>query len=515
MSKRPDILVYRNQPLKECEWQYRDDPEAFIWDILGVRGMFKKSLEFVWSVAQNRKTVARGCYGSAKTFYLACIALWFLYTRYNSRVITTAPTMRQVRDLLWAEINSLHGNAKILLGGKPLQNRLQLGPKWFAIGLPASQKNESAIQGYHGENVFVALDEASGIRGAIFELAERLAVGGDDRIAAIGNAIDPLSHYAGLFKASDWAKIVITAFDTPNVVYRKQIIPGMVSHEWVEEKRKKWGENSQLYRSRVLAEFPMSSENAMIPLSWIEAAMNRYEELIEEVREADRKLSEEQAVEILAERWAGRKALGVDVAGTGEDDTVLAPRIGSLHMPLETHHGLTTQEIAGMIVIRHRQGFEAAADVIGIGAGVAEAAEAQGVPVVKVVGSERSDKQDATGSFGFTNKRTELYWTQRECLSPDLPIDERHILPRDELLMEELAIPTYTHVVGGKIKMENKDSVKARLGRSPDRADSTVNSLAVETGAFAYSITRNEPTQPAAHQDSTQSKNRSRTGRRW
>lgn len=515
MSKRADILVFRNQPLKECEAQYRDDPEAFIWDILGVRNLFPKALEFIWSVARNRKTAARGCYGSAKTFYLACIALWFLYTRHNSRVITTAPTMRQVRDLLWAEINSLHQNAKILLGGKPLQNRLQLGPKWFAVGLPASQRNESAIQGYHGENVFVALDEASGIRAAIFELAERLAVGSDDRIAAIGNAIDPLSHYAGLFKAFDWSKIVITAFDTPNVVLKKQVVPGMVSHEWVSEKRTKWGENSQLYRSRVMAEFPLSSDNAMIPLSWIEKAMQRWDELIEEVREQDRRLSEEQAAEVLAERWPGYKSLGIDVAGTGEDDTILAPRIGTLHLPLETHHGLTTQEIVGMAAIRHQRGYRIAVDVTGIGMGVGDNLTDAGIDVTKVKGAESSHRQNQTGDFGFTNRRTELYWTMRECLNPDKPEAERHVLPRDELLAEELALPICSETTGvpPRIKMENKEQVVKRLGRSPDRADATVYSLATEDSAATYAL--NDPLGQERTPLRSQSINRSRHGRKW
>lgn len=513
MSKRPNILVYRNQPLKEAESQYRDDPEAFIWDILGVRGLFVKALEFVWSIAQNRKTVARGCYGSAKTYYLACLVLWFLFTRPNSRVITLAPTARQVRDLLWAEINSLHGGAKILLGGKPLQNRLQLGPKWLAVGMTANQRNESAMQGYHGETVFVALDESTGIMASIFEIAERLAVGSDDRIGAVGNAIDPLSCYAGLFKASDWKHVVITAFDTPNIVYKKDLIPGMMSYAWLMEKKAKWGENSQLYKSRVMAEFPTSAENAMIPLSFIERAMNRWEQLIEAVQRENPKFSDEQVIEHLKLRFDGQRAVGIDVAGTGDDDTIFAPRVSVFHEPLEVQHGITTQEIAGRAQIYHNQGYEIAPDVIGIGAGVADTLDANGVPVVKVVGSERSDKRDSTDSFGFTNKRTELHWTMREKLNPDAPLEEQHLLPRDELLLEELALPIYTHVAGGKIKMENKDSVKQRLGRSPDRADATVNSLAPEGSRAAYAITPRDKDAEPTRRQTTQ--NRSRQGRRW
>jgi hypothetical protein len=44
-------------------------------------------------------------------------------------------------------------------------------------------------------------------------------------------------------------------------------------------------------------------------------------------------------------------------------------------------------------------------------------------------------------------------------------------LPRDEKLFDELAGIKWRVNSGGKIQLESKDDTRARLGRSPDRAD--------------------------------------------
>lgn len=503
MTAAPDILIVRHQPLKECELLYRDDPEAFAWDILGVRGLFPKMREFLHAVAHHRKVTCRGAYGTGKTFWTAVLVLWFLFTRYKSRVVTTAPRERQVKDLLWAEINALYLHCTFKLGGKCLSDRLDVGPKWFAVGMTANQKNESTMQGYHGHHVLFVGDESSGLRPSTFEIADRLCVGSDDKQLFIGNAIDPLSTFAATFKDPTFHKLKITAFDTPNVQARRTLIPGMATWEWAEDKRIKWGEHSQLYKSRVLADFPSAADNAVIPLAWIEAAMQRWETQIEAVRAADPRRSLAEAAQLIAERTEGVAALGADIAGGGDDETIVARRKGPFHLPLEAWPG-NTQEIAGRLAIEHRRGYSIAVDAIGIGAGVADAAAESGVPVVKVIGSQASTCKDPTGTFGFTNLRGELYWTLREQLNPEQA--QPHALPRDELLLEELAVPTFKAVVGGKIQVEPKDKVKERLGRSPDRADATVYSTAAENRAPAYA----PPEPPEA-----KTTRRHATRRRW
>jgi len=68
------------------------------------------------------------------------------------------------------------------------------------------------------------------------------------------------------------------------------------------------------------------------------------------------------------------------------------------------------------------------------------------------------------GEFGLL--RDQLWWAVREWLRTD----PGAMLPPDAQLADELSAPTY-HTRRGKLIVSNKDELRDRLGRSPDRAD--------------------------------------------
>jgi hypothetical protein len=85
-----------------------------------------------------------------------------------------------------------------------------------------------------------------------------------------------------------------------------------------------------------------------------------------------------------------------------------------------------------------------------------------------------SKAQDAR----YFNKRTEMWMRMRDW------VRKGGQLPKDPMLAEELsAVKFFTN--GGKIRLEEKDQVKTRLGRSPDRADALAQTFAdVEQPSF-------------------------------
>ena len=67
----------------------------------------------------------------------------------------------------------------------------------------------------------------------------------------------------------------------------------------------------------------------------------------------------------------------------------------------------------------------------------------------------------------FANLRAELGWRLRQLF------EEGEIsIPDDPGLVSEVAALRYEYDTRGRIKLEAKDAAKARLGRSPDLADS-------------------------------------------
>ena len=60
---------------------------------------------------------------------------------------------------------------------------------------------------------------------------------------------------------------------------------GRISSEWVGHRRKQWGSTSAVFINRVLGEFADSESDGVIPLAWVEAAMDRWHKARLEVGE--------------------------------------------------------------------------------------------------------------------------------------------------------------------------------------------------------------------------------------
>jgi len=118
--KGPDAAT-RSKVVKRA----RLDPVWFVEHILGDKPGedSKKVLE---AVRDNTEVSWRSCHSASKSWTAARVALWFLISHYKSRVITTAPTDRQVRGILWSEIRQAHANAVYPLGGRMRTQELEM-----------------------------------------------------------------------------------------------------------------------------------------------------------------------------------------------------------------------------------------------------------------------------------------------------------------------------------------------------------------------------------------------------
>lgn len=178
-------------------------------------------------------------------------------------------------------------------------------------------------------------------------------------------------------------------------------------------------------------------------------------------------------------------SLGVDVAGGGSDSTVLQPRYDSWFDEPIVEPGAKTPlgtDVAGL-VIKHRRDN---ADVVidcggGYGNGPAEHLEINGVPVTRYKGAEGTTLRTLQGKMPFYNTRTAAYYRLFEALDPDQPGGSQVALPPDQELTSELCAVRLHADDMKEIRLEAKEKLVARLGRSPDKADAVV--MAHWTGA--------------------------------
>lgn len=421
----------------------RADPFLFFREVLGIPVITPDQTRVVESVVEHRRTAAPSGHGVGKTMIAAAILLWFLFTRFGSKVITTAPTWFQVETLLWREVARLYAGARAPLGGSLAKAQIDLGAEWFAVGL--STDEPTRFQGIHAPAVLVIFDEATGVDPGIWDSSEGIAVSPDDRFLALGNPTDPSSRFKGVCDSGDWNVVEISSENHPNVLERRIVIPGAATYEWVQERLKKYGgRDSDEYRFRVLGKWPKAGSNVLIPTSLVEDAAARWVEP------------------------SGRPdAAGCDVARYGMDETVIvAIHEGGHPARPEIRQGQNTMETAGQL--KALSARRTHVDDTGVGGGVTDRLSEQEFPV-----EGENFGETARDEERFVNRRTELWWGARDALATGLVS-----VPPDPTLVADLTSVRYSFDSKGRVKLESKDDVKKRLKRSPDRGDAYVLAVA-------------------------------------
>lgn len=182
-------------------------------------------------------------------------------------------------------------------------------------------------------------------------------------------------------------------------------------------------------------------------------------------------------------------AIGVDVAQGGEDDTTLARRHDGWYDKLIAVPGKQTPDgksVAGLVVANRR---DSARVIIDMGGGYGGAAyehlKDNGVDVIGYKGAEAYTGRTKDRQLKFTNRRTAAYWRFREALDPSQPGGSPIALPNDPELVADLTAPSFE--VGPRgIKVESKEHVCGRLGRSTDKGDAVI--MAWQDGIKASNV---------------------------
>ena len=440
----------------------------FAAEVLGVR-LWEKQRDVLEAVRRERRVAVKSGNGLGKGFTAAVTVLWYLHCHDPGIVLSTAPTFRQVRHVLWRQIHRLHRGAADTLGGRLLDTRWELAEDRYALGLSADGADQ--FQGFHCENVLVVVDEAEGVEEEIYEAVDAVMTSGNPRLLLIGNPTrtDGSFHRAFHEERGIYRTITISALESPNLRAGVVETPGLVTAEWVEERRVAWGENSDRFRSRVLGEFPSKGEDNLIEMADIEAAV--YEPPALDATGLPRCARNDSG--------QGRVVIGVDVARFGSDRSVALMRRGERVVWIRAFSRIDTMATAGqvMVAVREHRPDLVNVDVIGVGAGLADRLREQGVPARDVNVAEKP-RRDTT----CANLRAEGYRTLARRFR-----DRRIRIPRDAELIAELATLRYEYDSRGRLLMEGKDKMKKRNGRSPDKADALMLAFLDDRGEWAES----------------------------
>lgn len=466
---------------------YFDDPVAFVNDCVTFpanEGLAVYQKEVMEALVQFNRASPVAPHGTGKSTLAALLVLWFSITRDGAgadwKCITTASAWRQLEFYLWPEIRKWARQLRWdRIGREPFKRDELLAlnlklPNGSATAVASN--NVASIEGAHADSIFWIFDESKAIMDETFDAAEGAlsgaGVNGREGFAlALSTPGDPVGRFFDIHDgpstnvAGRGCKKGLEQWWTRHITLDEAVAAGRINPDWAKDRAVLWGADSQMYYNRVLGEFHASEIDSIIPLSWVEAAVERWHE--------SRRL---HAATPALDR------IGVDVAGEGADRTVLAfihgHRVSELQYFLHAEAPETQRRVIDNL--NAHPSAVAIVDADGLGVSIFQNIKEQvGNRVQPFHAAGATSWRDSSKELEFINCRAAAWWSLREMLDPSKePTLE---LPDDDQLVSELSNPKWKESGRGKIQVESKDDIRKRLsGRSTDAADSVIMGLFVQ-----------------------------------
>jgi hypothetical protein len=396
---------------------------------------------------ESGRIAVKAGHGVGKTVVMVILLYHQLVCYSQSMVPCTAPSLHQLRDILWTEAARWRSGNAFLTGffeftGTRIAVR-GYANTWFAVAIPST--NPDNLAGLHDKNLLYLVDEAPGIKEPSWAVIEGALTRPGNKVAMIGNPTRTSGYFANAFGkgASEWRTSTISC------LHSRYADP-----KYAARIARTFGQDSNIYRVRVLGEFPLGEDDAILPMDLVSQAMERGPE---EVDPAD------DAVE-----------LGCDVARYGDDRTEIYVRRGMAIIDhREIVHADTVAVAAECLSLCRKWAPRAAKiDQTGVGSGVVDSLAdmiRRNHLFTRVVGVDFG--QSAVDSATYENAATEMLFNLREVL----PVAS---IPNDVLLQGELTMRKYSiHRTSGRLVAQPKEELRKDLERagaeakSPDKAD--------------------------------------------
>lgn len=465
------MASYTTQQISLLE-SWIDNPIQFCRDVFPNDRAYPHQDTLLQAIFDHRKVSVASGHGVGKTSCAVKLILWFLTTHPHPRIICTAPTASQIKDVLWAELQVWHSQMPGWLRNKFEIIEGEIRSKehpatWWAHSRTARKGESESMQGVHSHTgwVLLVLDEASGIDDDIITAMSGTLTARNSYVLAIGNP----TRRTGFFYDTHHKSL---GFHTLRLDGEEISLkhPELVTPEYISM-CESYGRESDYFRVRVKGLFPEQYGRQLFSTTSIQAAANR------------------------RVQRAGIFDLVVDVARFGADKTIIGWVNGRSLERFEEHIKVSVPETAGFVG-KNIQDTLSRGDLIrtvridepGVGGGVVDLVQ-RAFPHVNVqgfngartytqLGARKLPIRDENGTpidQRFANLRAYCYWKLKEALEA-----ESISLPTDPELEEQLLQIPFDFDNAGKIIIPSKtrlrqgvtlEGVLYKLHRSPDKAD--------------------------------------------
>lgn len=404
----------------------------------------------------HRKIALRACVGPGKTTAIAVIGIIWMILHKDCKIIYTSTKAEQLRYQVWSEMNIVLSRCLPFIREGIVWNaekicRLENPEGAVALAKVAPKGTPEGQAGWHHENLLIIIDESSGVDDGAIEALEGGLTNPNNRMIMVGNPTRRTGRFYDAFHSQRHRYMCLhfNGHDSP-----------LVSSDFIEDIASRYGEESNIYRVRVLGDFPTSDDDALILLEYIEAAA---------IRAAD--ASGDPIV------------IGVDPARSVDGDaTGLIARSGNRVLAARQHWIKDLNQVQGKAK-RLRDDVCAAwpdlsfghfaVETDGLGAGVYDGLVGTGEAAVAIsMAGAVTNVFRGLGELKPANMRAQLWLAVRSFVKDDGgSLMGLAGTPELETLMGELSGPRYKENNKGEILIEPKETMKKRGLKSPNLAD--------------------------------------------
>lgn len=396
-------------------------------------------------------------HGTGKSSSLSWVIIWYLFCFEDSQIGATAPTSEQIHDVLWKELalwlGKLPSDIKDVFEWSAGYVRVKERPEtWWARARTARKEAPEAIAGLHGEHVLVVADEAAGIPDEIYRAAEGSLTGANTLVILISNGTRTQGYFYDTHHgdSNNWQVLSFNSEDSP-----------IVEEGYILRMIEKYGRESDEFKIRVSGGFPSSEQ--MDDAGWIPL------------------ISDKQIIQVSGSPFVGKKWLGIDPSGEGDDTTrwVLRDRFQARVVATEatsndkgiarkTYQLIKENELDpnNVIVGNFGTGADVRAELLLLD---------HNMDIRTVNEGDKANDYEV-----YINRRAEMCFRGRTWLIRGGGIEG------DELKRDITGF-LYKNDRKGRKQILDKPSLKKRLGRSPDRGDAFFMTFAEDVALDTHS----------------------------
>lgn len=501
LTRRLDALAGRIRALGRtegpCLSRYRDDPIGYARDVLGVTLWDPIADALKGLIAPPFMVSIDSGHGVGKTFAAAVAVNWWYDTRNPSWTISTAPTSRDIKDLLWTEVRLQRQRARIRLPDDlmPAAAEMRSGPEHVAKGYTARDANSA--HGRHRPNMLFIFDEKEGVPPAFWDgMKSMFRPWSGDAVLVIGNPLTTNSRAyfehksAALDGSPKWKRVRLSSLDHPNVAaglagQRGELlpVPGAVTAEQVDQWMADWCDpvapgderpTDITWRGRVYRPGPIG-EPRILGLRPTAGTYGIWSEAMFALTLRSPPAIPDDAL----------PTVGCDCAQFGDDYTAIHTRAGPVSLRHQAGNGWDHLKVADRLRdeaalcatwANDRRPVQAdpvkptdipiVLDDDATGRAVSTVLRQGEYRVIEVNASSNPHRQDL-----YPSARSELWFQARNKTAVGQVNLSLIGHAERQRLEQQLLAPLWTPDLAGRRMVEPKKATKKLLGRSPDDAD--------------------------------------------